>query len=140
MIAGWLAGKVSGIIIFILACLSIPLFIGMTVQAVRIDGLDLGGWYAVKGYKALYAADEANLVTLRSNQAVLSDGLKTCNASVDALSTAGKRMSDAADRLVAAAAPLLNQSQRAAAAVAAIKATGATCPSVSAIIATGFGK
>lgn len=138
MISSWLAGKISGIIIFCVACLSVILLPMMVVQTVRIDGLDLGGWYAVKGYKPLYEAALVDVTTLRGNNAALDHGLSTCNASVDALKKAGDLFTANAQKLIDAANGLASRANANAAAVHAIKATDAKCPSAGAIIDRGF--
>lgn len=138
MIAAWLAGKASGIIIFCVACLSVILLPMLVVQTVRIDGLDLGGWYAVKGYKPLYEAALVDANTLRSNNAALDHGLNTCNASVDTLKKVGDALAANAQKLIDAANKLASRANSNAAAVAAIKSTDAKCPSASAIIDRGF--
>lgn len=138
MIEGWLAGKLSGIIIFAVACLSVILLPMVVVQTVRIDGLDLGGWYAVDGYKPLYERALTELVTLRGNNHALEHGLETCNASVDALKKAGDTMTANAQALIAAANGLQPPLAAAAAAVRAMKSSNEKCPVADAIISRGF--
>lgn len=138
MIAGWLAGKASGIIIFCVACLSVVLLPMVIVQTVRIDGLDLGGWYAVQGYKPQLERAQTDLATLHANNAALDHGLNTCNASVDALKKAGDIFTANAQKLIDAANGMASRANTNAAAVAAIKATDAKCPSADAIIGRGF--
>lgn len=128
MIATWLADKVWGIVIFCVACLSVILLPALVVQTVRINGITILGWSITDGYKPLYEKDEAALVTLRGNNAALSDGIKVCNASVDQLHAAGaKATADAqaaiADREKDAAAYLANI-----AALKKIKSTNEKCP------------
>lgn len=137
-IGGWLAGKVSGIIIFILACLSIPFFVGMVVQTVRIDGLDLGGWYAITGYKTALATDETALVTLRGNNTVLDAGLKKCNGGVTDVADAAKALHEATAALVAAKEALADQNKKNIAAINAIKSSGEKCPVAESILNAGF--
>lgn len=138
MIASWLAGKASGIIIFCIACLSVVLLPMVVVQTVRIDGLDLGGWYAVEGYKPLYERSLTELVTLRGNNAALDHGLQTCNASVDALKIAGDLLTRNAQKLIAIAGQMQSRLDGNAAAVHAMKSSDAKCPTVDAIIGRGF--
>lgn len=138
MIAGWLAGKISGIIIFLIACLSIVLLPAVVIQTVRINGISVFGWYAVSGYKPLYEADERDLVTLRGNQRELQRGLDTCNASVTSLKTASDALNKATQALIEQRLKEAEQFQSRINAVQAIKSTGAKCPSVDNVFQTGF--
>ncbi len=138
MIAAWLAGKASGMIIFCVACLSVILLPMVIVQTVRIDGLDLGGWYAVKGYKPLYEGLLIENGTLRNNNDVLDRGLKTCNASVDGIAAAGKALTNATAALIAQARAGSQQLVSNAAAIKAIKSTNEKCPVADAILTRGF--
>lgn len=78
MIATWLAGKLSGIIIFCLACAAIPLAIVAGVQTVRLDGFTLFWWHVVDG--AIPARDAA----LKARDKALMD-LGTCHGNVTTL-------------------------------------------------------
>jgi len=139
MIATWLAGKLSGLIIFLIACLSIILVPVSAIQTVRLNGISVFGWYAVHGYKPMWEADERDLVTLRDNQQTLKTGLNACNAGVDATKAAGNAMRDAANALIAAAAANANSLKGNIAAIAAVKASPTeTCPVADSIIKKGF--
>lgn len=83
MIAGWLAGKISGLIIFAIACLSIPLAIAAGIQTVRLDGISLFGWHLVDG--AIYAEQQAEHARDRALQdlGVCHTNVKTLQASID---------------------------------------------------------
>lgn len=138
MIATWLAGKVSGIIIFAIACLSIILLPVAIVQTIRINGVSFLGWYAIDGYKPLYEKFKDENGTLRSNNAALDHGLNTCNASVDGIAKAGKALTDATSALVS---QLRAENARLASNIAAIKgikSTNEQCPVADAILTRGF--
>lgn len=138
MIAGWLANKALGMLIFCIACLAPFLLVGMIVQTVRIDGLDLGGLYLVQGYKAEAASAEHDLDTLRSNQASLRHGLDVCNTSVDSIAKAAGMMTANAKALIDAAAPLRSAAAGAVKVINAIKSTRETCPTADSIFTEGF--
>lgn len=138
MIAAWLAGKVSGLIIFCLACLGVLLIPAMIVQTVRINGVSVFGWYAIQGYKPMYEADERDLATLRGNNAALTNGLNTCNGSIDALKLAGEHLAASTNAIIAQmeknnAALLTNI-----AALKAIKSSEEKCPVADSILTRGF--
>jgi hypothetical protein len=120
------------------AVLAVIFLLCATVQTVRINGISVFGLYAVKGYKPMYEADEKDLVTLRNNQLVLSNGLLTCNASVDALSAAGKKMSDATQKLVDAAGAVQTQLKGNIVAMKAIKSSNEKCPVAESILLRAF--
>lgn len=138
MIAAWLAGKVSGIIIFCLACLGVILIPAMIVQTVRINGVSVFGWYAIQGYKPLYEADEKALTTLRGNNAALDHGLTVCNGSIDALKIAGDHLAASTNALIQEMeknnATLLTNI----AALKRIKSSEEKCPVADTILTAGF--
>lgn len=138
MIAAWLAGKLSSIIIFAIACLSIVLLPVAIIQTVRINGISLLGWYAIDGYKPLYEKLSTENATLLANQSALRDGLHTCNASVDAIKKAGDLLTLAAQRLADQARKGQGQLDANAAAVRAIKSSDEKCPVADAILRRGF--
>lgn len=127
MIATWLTGKLSGIIIFVLACLSIPLGIAAGVQTVRLDGISLFGWHLIDG--AIYAEQQAesardaalkDLGTCQSNERTLQAsiamqngaihdlGIKTteaeakANAALDDVAAKSKQMAALEQKIMAA--------------------------------------
>ena len=138
MIAGWLAGKVSGIIIFCVACLSVVLLPMLIVQTIRIDGLDLAGWYVVKGYKPLYEAVSRNNDILKANQVTLQAGLDTCNASVKAAKLAGDKRVSAAQALIAEANKKRDKDDATIAAMRRILSSKEVCAVADTIITTGL--
>lgn len=138
MIAAWLSGKISGLIIFCLACLSVVLLPMLVVQTVRIDGFDLAGWYVVKGFRPLYLQDENDLKTLRTNQDTLKAGIATCNGSVDALKKIGDaRVADAQSKIAAAEGRALSL-QAIIIKLENIKSTNEVCPVADQILRAGF--
>jgi hypothetical protein len=86
------------------AVLMVLFAVAAGVQTVRINGVSFFGWYAIDGYKPLYLADERNMAPLRSSVASLNSGLNQCNASVNALGDATKKLTGAAQGLVDQAA------------------------------------
>lgn len=138
MIATWLAGKVSGIIIFLIACLSIVLIPAVIVQTVRLNGISVFGWYAVDGYKPMYEKLLFKDNILLGNVSALQGGLDRCNVSVTGLAAAGKTMTAAAQALVDARLKEQEAFGKAISKVGAIKPTDAKCPSVDNIFNTGF--
>lgn len=126
------------ILAIIAAVLAVIFLLCATVQTVRINGISVFGLYALKGYKPMYEADERDLVTLRNNQKALSDGLLTCNASVDALKVAGDKMSAAAQKLVDAAGVVQTQLKGNIAAMKAIKSSDEKCPVGESILLRAF--
>lgn len=138
MIEGWLAGKLSGLVIFAVACLSVVLIPAVVVQTVRIDGLDIFGWYAVDGYRPLYLQAKIDLTTLRGNNRTLEAGITTCNASVDALKRAGDARLADAQRQVEEAATHAADLQRDIARLRAVKSSQEVCPNADMILRAGF--
>ena len=138
MIATWLAGKLSGIIIFCIACLSIILIPAVIVQTVRINGISFFGWYAVDGYKPMFERDEKDLVTYRNNQAALQNGLNICNTSVDNIAKAGKMMTDIAQELADQAKQSAEQLRGNISALQSIKSSDEKCPVADFIIQRGL--
>ena len=138
MIATWLAGKTSGIIIFAIACLSIILLPIAAIQTVRINGVSFLGWYVIDGYKPLYEKYLNENTTLRSNNSALDHGLQTCNASVDGIAKAGQVLTAATNALIA---QLKADNAHLAANISAIKgikSTNEKCPVADSIITRGF--
>lgn len=138
MIAAWLAGKVSGIIIFCVACLSVVLLPAVIIQTVRINGISVFGWYAVDGYKPMLAAEKAKATILESNQITLKSAVTACNSSIDLYAQAGKRMEAAAKQYADAAKALEDQLKTNIAAIRSIKSTDEKCPTADVILRAGL--
>ena len=139
MIATWLTGKVSGLIIFCIACISIILLPIAVIQTVRINGFAPFGWFTVfDGYKPQLELALKENVTLRSNNSALDHGLQTCNASVDGIAKAGKALTDATNALVAQLWAENVQLAANIAAIKGIKSTNEKCPVADSIITRGF--
>jgi hypothetical protein len=139
VIAGWLAGKASGIIIFCIACLSIILLPVAVIQTVRINGFAPFGWFTVfEGYKPKLELTLKENATLRSNNAALDNGLKTCNASVDGIAIAGKALTDATNTIVAQKKRERAQLASNIAAMKGVKSSNEKCPVADSIITRGF--
>jgi hypothetical protein len=120
MIEGWLAGKLSGLIIFVVACTA-PLFAVVAgYEAVHLHGISIpvpiiGRVELVHGAiadrlmaeqardAALKARDLAlaNLKVSRANQQKLSAALNTANASIAALGEKSKQDTAAAEAKLA---------------------------------------
>lgn len=140
-----LTGKISGIIIFCIACLSIILLPIAIVQTVRLNGVTFLGWHIVDG--AIAARDiayqardkaESDLRTSQGNQTRLEAGLKQCNGSIDNLAKTGVAITAAADKLIAAAAKGQTVIKGNIDAIRAIQSTGEKCPAADAILSRGF--
>lgn len=138
MIAGILADKLWGAVIFFVACLAVVLIPAVVVQTVRIDGLDIFGLYAVKGYRPMYLQDEIDLGTLRQNNDKLTTGIATCNASVDNIKKEGDARTAAANAKIAAAQAQVQGLQSAIDRIKAIKSSKEICPVAGDIIRSGF--
>ncbi len=126
MIAGWLAGKLSGIIIFCIACAAIPLAIIAGVQTVRLDGFTFLWWHIVEGAipardAAIKARDRAltDLGTCHANVAGLEDKIAIQNGKIADL---GKESADAKAKADAAYAALADARKSNAAKIAQIMA------------------
>lgn len=126
------------ILAMIAAALAIIFLLCSVAQTVRINGISVFGLYAVKGYKPMWEADEKDLVTLRGNQLVLSNGLLTCNASVSALKVAGDQVTAAAQKLVDAANAAQQRLKDNISAMKAIKSSDEKCPVAESILMRGF--
>lgn len=126
------------VLAMIAAALAIIFLLCAVAQTVRINGISVFGMYAVKGYKPMWEADERDLVTLRNNQLVLSNGLMTCNASVTALKVAGDNVTAAAQKLVDAANAAQHQLNGNISALKAIKSSGEKCPVAETILMRAF--
>ncbi len=146
MIAGWLASKVWGIVIFLIACLSIILLPAVIVQSVRLNGFDLFGWTISEGWEwsegyrpqALRLAREN--VKLVANNLVLSNGLDKCNIGVTSLEKARTAFQVEAQRFVDLSLRLQKEYADRIHAVNTIKPTDQKCVSVDKIFSAGFGK
>lgn len=150
MIASWLAGKLSGIIIFCMACLMPICAIGWAVEGVELHGIHIpfpiwGPINLVDG--AIGARDAAvtarnkalsDLGTARGNESRLSAGLDQCNASVEKLGAAGKLMVSTAQDMIDKAAALQKSNAAGLAAMAAIKSTDEKCPVALSILQAGL--
>lgn len=145
VIAEWLAGKVSGLIIFGLACAAPILLIGCIWLNVELNGIALGSWHIVDGAihkKELAEKDRdqarSDLATARVNVATLDAGLTRCNASVAALKVAGDQRVKDAQQKVDQANSRRRSVEASIAAIRAVKSTGEKCPAVDEIIMRGF--
>lgn len=138
MIATWLAGKVSGIVIFCIACLSIVLVPALAIETVRLNGISILGWYAVDGYKPLYEKLLQQQPTLLANNATLKQEVKTCNAHVDSLAKAGQAQTAATQDAVNKAAAAQSSLVQARAALAKIKASNEQCPVADSMLKGAF--
>ena len=145
MIAGWLAGKLSGILIFCVACTAPFLLIGCIVFAVQLHGISLFGWHIVDGAIhgreiAEQARDDAlkDLGIAHGNITNLESGLAQCNASVDKLAANGARMVSVAQQMIDTANGLRGSLAANVAAIRGIKSTDEKCPVADTIIRQAF--
>jgi hypothetical protein len=141
MIAGWLAGKVSGLIIFCVACLAIPLAIGLGIQTVRLDGVSLFGWHVIDG--ALYEKQQAvqardlalkNYGICQGNEQKLNASIIEQNAKILILGRATANAQAAADEALKAAQTRTTQLQAAEARILAAKPGADQCKSADTLI------
>ena len=152
MIATWLAGKLSGLIIFVIACTAPFLLVGFLWEAIALHGIEIpfpiwGPFHLVVG--ALHARDLAyqardkalrDLGISQGNVTRLQAGINICNASVDTMKTEGDKRAKAAQDQIDAAVKLAKQLGANLSAVAAIKSSAEACPVADAILHAGFGK
>lgn len=157
MIAGWLAGKLSGIIIFCIACLAPITAIGWGYEAVKLHGIGFDGPFGIHvvlAHGAILDRDNAikdkmtaeadrdrykkDLDTAHKSIGNLQGGLTQCNGSVDKLHDTGTAITAAANKLVIQAAKGQDQLKGNLAAIAAIQSTGEKCPAADAILSRGF--
>lgn len=105
MIATWLAGKISGLIIFCIACLAPILLVGWIWEAVLLHGIGFTvpvfGWHVTLAHGAIEDRDnafrarddalgklkisESNLATCRGNEGRLQSAINVQNDHVKAL-------------------------------------------------------
>lgn len=159
MIEGWLAGKLSGIIIFAVACTAPFLLVFWIWEAVELHGIEIplplfGHIELVHGaiadkVMAEQARDKANaardkaladLVTSQGNEATLKAGLKTCNDSVADLKKKGEAQQAKAQAAVDAALKAQKGMQSRIAALESIKPTDEKCAVVDQIFTVGGGQ
>ena len=157
MIAGWLAGKLSGIIIFVMACLMPITAIGWGYEAVKLHGIGFTGPFGIHvvlAHGAILDRDNAikdkataetardaalrDLATAHKSISNLEGGLGQCNDSIAKLAKTGNAIQDAASKLAALAAKGQDQLKGNLAAVQAIQSTAEKCPAADAIVTRGF--
>lgn len=155
MIATWLGGKLSGLIIFAVACTAPFLLIFWIWEAVELHGVVLplpsgfplyGPWEFVHGaipdrIAAEKARDQAlkDLGLAQGNEVMLKKGLAMCRASIDGLAAAGKAREDNAQAKVDALLAQMKHYKDRIAALMQIKPTDEKCPVVDQIFTVGAG-
>ncbi len=161
MVQTWLAGKISGIAIFVLACLMPICAVGWAWEGVALHGLSVpapsgfplyGPYVLVDG--AIGARDRAiaaRQVALGERDAARKDrdrwkgnaqrlgaGLDRCNDSVTDLAVKGKAREAAAQAKVDGLLAKMQGYRNRIAALDRIQPSNAVCPSVDNIFRTGF--
>lgn len=140
MIASWLSGKISIVVLFAVACLSVILLPALVVQSVRLNGFSILGWEWSEGYRPIALRLERENSKLVANNLVISNGLDKCNIGVKGLETARLSFQSEAQKLADEHLHLQKSYAARIAQVSTIKPTGAMCETADAIINVGFGK
>ncbi len=119
-LAGLVAKKAGQIAIAVL-CLLGAIFTPVAVyQAFQINGIQVL-WWGAPGLKASIATCQANASKLTDNNTTLSDGLKMCNASIDARKADGDKLKADAQKAKDDKQGALDAAQRDAGRLLAIK-------------------
>lgn len=137
-LATWFASNIFKLVVVILALIGIVAGPTAVIQTVRIDGLDLAGWYVVKGYRPLYLQDESDLKQSRANEGTLKTGLDACNGSVAKLKQEGDARVAAAQAKVDKAQAGLDAADAAIARMRKIASSKEVCSVADQILRAGF--